>query len=408
MTAPRPVQHTVPFEADDEAFDAPESDVSQAARPDSQYPPVSSRAQMAQVLEGLQKQLAAPRTPLLPSMDLYQSVSPPQQKSIVDTLPPMESVPPPAPFPSEAPPPRPSVVPPVRQPRVNPPPGAYSAPVRQSNPPPSIDSERERLSSAPPPRESVPPHERFTSNPPRERFSSAPPPNSSNRVVQRNSYNPPSPYAATAPQPISEDALRRQAPTIPADSRGPSYSQSPEFDPNQPLPSLRVPSFAPEAYGTNPIRNHENRRLGSVAFALLVGLLILTGAIMGVNYAAKGSQKDVVASQTVDANLDAPKVKLERLAPNAVVAPPLASQKAGSSQEVSNAPAKAGDFPSPQAKESASNRVEPTSIGSPFNNGVKLTPKSRTVSPKNKTATVGGRKRIDPKSVDTETPLIMD
>jgi hypothetical protein len=314
------------------------------------------------VLEGLQRQLAAPRTPLLPSMDLFYSANATQQpKSFVDTLPPMDSVPPPAPFPAEAPPARPSVVPPVRlRPSSVPPPALYAVPARQSSVPPPVSS-------------SEPPVQRLSSAPQPVRLSSAPPP--------------------------SAEALRREAATIPADSRN-VLQPPPPYDPSRPIPSLRVPTFPPQAVAPSSARKQENGRIGNIIFVLLMSLPIVTGAIMGINYSVGEKRGSAAPSQTVPAEpISTTKVRFERLTPNVIVAPSepqrstktlydvdtnLASPTEGTPREASDAASTSSKSVSPAAKSTKPN------------------------SSKNVEVTTSKRKRLDPKSVDTETPLIMD
>lgn len=393
MTPPRPVQKTVPYEEDEEAIrELLESGPAlTGADPSGEpIPPQSKRFETSRDLLELRKQFAAPRTPLLPSMDLYhrengdkgQSGAPSStgaQKSIVDTLPPLESVPPPAPFPAEAPPARPSVVPPVRQPRSDAPPPLYASPLRQSNPPPAHSS------------------------------SAPPPPVSSGRGRQVSSEQLARSLALTEPHPhtprnLSPEARRREAETIPANAGSPSY------DGMQPIPSLRIPTFSPKEFGIPAtgepaIRTLENWRIGSVAFVLLVSLLVVAGAITGINYAARGRGETASVQPKAVLKSPQPQVRLERLTPNAVIAagaatfpiqsgepPETADSKLEATTAHSVARASKGSG-SPSAKASA-----PADVGAKDSQTSARSP-STAKRP-------AARRSKDPNLVDTETPLI--
>ncbi|MGC4065774.1 MAG: hypothetical protein QM784_14210 [Polyangiaceae bacterium] len=407
MTPPRPEQPIDSFLEEAIASESAESeDESHVAAPELDgEQPRSQRFRSPRDLDDLRRQLTAPRTPLLPSMDMFQPQTSSQQKSNVDTLPPMESVPPPAPFPAEPPPPRPSVVPPVRQPRSDAPPAHYVAPQRQSHapPPPSnTDGAHRGTDSGPPPaRNSGLPPARSGSDFPRARMSSAPPPNSNARG--RGSSFPPALSAA-------DEARRREAETIPADARSPSHL--PPFDPTRPIPSLRVPTFAPQGVLGQVVREHENRRIGGVAFVLMVGLLVVAGAIMGISYAAKGRGNEATASLPTPVTTPLPKVKLERLKPNAYVAPSGAApaptdvdatRPVSSSSPISDAKTTAQDDPPRDA--TADNG---SNLGSPWNAKPKDAANTKNAAPKTGGAGAKARKPSTAKTIDTETPLIMD
>jgi hypothetical protein len=141
---------------------------------------------------------------------------------------------------------------------------------------------------------------------------------------------------------------------------------------------------------------------------LLVGLLIVTGAIMGVNYAAKGNREEATTATLSPTETTAPKVKLERLSPNAVVAPPALSQTLESTQRADENTTSVGIARTPQTNGSTVRSNDPSNLASPWSRTAKTTSKSRANQPKSATSTQGARKRLDPKSIDTETPLIMD
>jgi len=392
-------------------------------------PPSSKRFETSRDLQELRRQFTAPRTPLLPSMDLFQKSTTVPEKSIVDTLPPIESMPPPASYPAEPPPARPSVVPPVRQPPSELASRNYSAPLRQSNPPPPNSG---RPSSAPPPS--------FASEPPAARYSSNPPPPQS---FSRNRVSYPvapinlggasaAPYAVTEPRGLSPEALRREAITIPADAHSPS--QPPAFDPTKPIPSLRLPSFAPGTgpFGEPGIRAIENRRIGSVAFVLLVGLLVVAGAITGISYAARGRNEIAKPSPQNAAAKEPTKLNFERLAPNAVIAPGAATfaiqtndtppAEAGvpaattarngraSSENTTGNGAISAARNSESVRASSPPTADPMMAESPWNNGAKPPSKSGSGLTKSKLRRTGkpAGKSKNPNLVDTETPIIPD
>jgi hypothetical protein len=123
----------------------------------------------------------------------------------------------------------------------------------------------------------------------------------------------------------------------------------------------------------------------------MVGLLVVAGAIMGINYAAKGRGDVEEASLPAPATTPPPKVKLQRLTPNAYVAPSGALPPTASLDA-----AQASSAPEPS-------KVKPRDATNAAN------------APNAKSApqTPGGigaktRKPSAAKTIDTETPLIMD
>jgi hypothetical protein len=172
-----------------------------------------------------------------------------------------------------------------------------------------------------------------------------------------------------------------------------------------------VPTFAPPSTLGQVVREHENRRIGGVAFVLLVGLLVVAGAIMGINYAAKGRSDGAAASLPAHVTTPAPKVKLERLKPNASVAPSGAVPSlagADAPPTDSNTPTSETQPTSPKdalrdpAAESA------THLGSPWNNKPRDAENTKNAAPKPGSTGAKARKPSTTKTIDTETPLIMD
>lgn len=382
MTQPRPSQQTVPFDAEEANVnnerDALRSHIDSTVR-ESALP----SAAVADLL-ALHRQLAAPRTPLLPSMDLYHKDTLPQQRSIIDTLSPSESVPPPAPYPSEPPPPCPSVVPPVRLPRSEPPAGPY----------------RSRTSSAPPPPSSVPPPDPSSSCELR-RFSSAPP-----QSLGPTARAIATPFAATQPQPLSPDAQRRQAPTIPADAQSPSSLST--YDPTHPIPSLRLPTFGTETFGTQTARQQENRRIGGVAFVLLVSLLVVAGAVTGINYAATNRDNSPTDVKAAAPDVKGPRVVLGRLPADALVAPAASVAQVAQAVNQATAPKRTTAAPvkfAPKA-EALPNKARADSmvLESPWQKGRSV----GTTGVRTQKAKANANSRVNTKTLDTETPLIPD
>ncbi len=387
----------------------------------------------------LEHALRAARTPLIAGVDFEAAASSHRnallpgaerpeasEKSRVDTLSPIESVPPPAPYPSEPPPPRPSVVPPVRRP--------YND---QQSPRARVETNSTGLRSDPPPRIPIsdrPSRPVYRSDPPPHHSRSDPPPQSSRRgsPSHRRSWGDAdySPIDAMADSP---DARRREAATIPADA----YSPSPAaYDPSMPLPALRAPSF-PVGHLPFSARQHENSRLRFVAMTMMFVIFIVTGAIAGMRwYVARGEESPVTHTVADSTGPRTPKLKLDRLEPNALVAPRHSATDTGKLEV--EAPPK--NTPSTRATSKTTVTADgtepeparaPNSVASPWSvsastdtptDAVLLEPPAarkttRTngenkPSTKNKASSRGSRLRnagaLDPRKVDTKTPLIMD
>jgi hypothetical protein len=348
--------------------------------------------------------LRAARTPLIPGVD-YRTRDPDgdarnamqrafdrsnNERPRVDTLSPLDSVPPPAPYPLEPPPPRPSIVPPVRLSYQDPPSGradeyAPAAAIR-SEPPPRI------------PISDRPSRPAYSSDPPPRCSHSEPPPPSSGRSSQdfRGLGS-----GDTAGQGVvssrSRAALLREAVTIPADAHSPSHAQ---IDASKPLPPLRVPNLS-------GIRQHENSRLRNVAMAMMFVIFIVTGAIAGMRwYVSHDETATLPPAPTVPPREPAnPRLKLGRLEANAVVAPRPAAPSDLASPEPETATASGTKTAKPNRQpvdERNVNRVDPTRVDparvdSPWPGDVKA---ARPTTPAKKPRTAAER---HPKSASKGT-----
>lgn len=412
MTATTPGTRTQSF---DEAQDEPASSNLVSTRSASRE--VSSElgqvvaTELSEIGLGLEQALRAARTPLIAGVDYHTPEAPPDgaladgaqaeagslEKSRVDTLSPLESVPPPAPFPAEPPPARPSVVPPVRLPHSDqqPPrarPEPYGSGIR-SDPPPRIPisdrPSRRAYSSAPPPRLS-------RSDPPQ--------PQSSRRGTdsQRRSWDaaecvPPEGFVD------SFDARRREAATVPADAHSPVNALA--YDPSMPLPALRAPSFSAN-HLPHSVRQHENSRLRHVAMAMMFVIFIVTGAIAGMRWYVTRTDEDR-STDTVAESPEprAPRVKLDRLEPNATVAPRRPAATADPRGSQTQPPKNDVDGATADTSKTLAASAGPPDKTAPSDTTSKP-PTAQSASPRS------GRKAkrgvSDPNKIDTKTPLIMD
>jgi hypothetical protein len=232
----------------------------------------------------------------------------------------------------------------------------------------------------------------------------------------------------------SPDARRRDAETIPADAHSPSQSA---FDPSMPLPALRAPSF-PIGHLPLSVRQHENSHLRFVAMTLMFVICIVTGAITGMRwYVARGEESPATHSIADSTGPRTPKLKLDRLEPNALVAPrhPAAAAD-GRELQAETLPKNTLSNRATSRTTIAADSVEsepakaPTSVASPWTLAAPLDAPPDTVSSvpaarkttrtaasdkpstKNTASSRNSRSRsagtLDPRKVDTKTPLIMD
>lgn len=439
MTASNRDQRSQSF---DDAHEGPASSDFVASRTeslDSAIGPLEKHPiDLANMRLELENALRATRTPLIAGVDFEASASHrnallpgaerPEafEKSRVDTLSPIESVPPPAPYPSEPPPPRPSVVPPVRRP--------YSD---QQSPRARVEPTSTGLRSDPPPRIAIsdrPSRPVYRSDPPPRHSRSDPPPQSSRRGSpnHRRSWGD-ADYGPSDAMADSPDARRREAATIPADAYSPSQAA---YDPSMPLPALRAPSFS---VGHLPLsaRQHENSRLRFVAMTMMFVIFIVTGAIAGMRwYVARGEESPVAHAVADSTGPRAPKLKLDRLEPNALIAP-RHSATDPSKPEVETPPKSTLSNRATSKPTVTPDRTEPdtakapNSIASPWTVSASADAPADTVLPEppvahKATRTNGGNKPstkkttpsrglrsrnngvLDPRKVDTKTPLIMD
>jgi hypothetical protein len=306
------------------------------------------------------------------------------EKARVDTLSPLESVPPPAAYMAEAPPARPSVVPPVRSPYADPQ-AAYAY----------TDAISPRLRSDPPPRIPLsdrPPRCASHSDPPPRVSRSDPPPRtpgddllpSSSRAYgaqRRPSWN-------GEDNVESLDAQRRMAATVPAEARMPQRAA--EYDPSVPLPPLRTPSF-PADQLTATIRHHENSRLRNVAVTMMFVICIVTGAITGMRwYVERSDETPEAHDESASIAPRIQKVRLDRAQPNAVVSPhpiaptvetvPAEVRAAAPSPAEPEKVAPIAKLPAepekvaPIAKPQVVRQLDPTNVQSPWASNVAINP----------------------------------
>jgi hypothetical protein len=440
MTAPRREQRTASFDA---SQDEPSSSDFVAARAESGGDAIESprgHLESADMPVDLQRALRAARTPLIAGVDFQPAEaecdalstdSQPasyklQEKSRVDTLSPRDSLPPPALYPAE-PPPRPSVVPPVRQPYNDP----QSVRTRSDPPPTGIRSD-------PPPRIPIsdrPSRPAYRSDPPPRVSRSDPPPQSSRRSPTGHRHS--SDDAALAPcdpGAASADARRREAVTVQADLRSPS--QLHEYDPSVPLPPLRSPSF-PIGQLTASMRQHENSRLRNVAMTMMFVLFVVSGAIAGMRwYVTRVEPAPTNYEVPGSDGPRAPRLKLDRLPPNAVVAPhegntvvepkldqtppainhpsvqPAAKNAAIQSASASGKAPEFASIPSPfiADAESANRTSDPQSAqpAGGANRAASGAKRGRSNAAGSKGSRATRSELLDPRKIDTKTPLIMD
>lgn len=443
MTAPTRQQRTQSFDA---AREEPPSTGGASSRAESRNMALEAMRHAAteSVDESLEFERAfrALRTPLIAGVDYRAPESPRQlrprvaladadpmtvERSRIDTLSPSESVPPPAPYPTEPPPARPSVVPPVRQ--------LY---LDQKLARPSGESCGAGIHSEPPPRIPIsdrPLRSTYSSDPPPRVSRSDPPPQSSHRGRhgQRRSSSD-AEYSPAGELADSQDARRREAETLPADARSPSLARA--YDPSMRLPALRAPSF-PGHPSDFSVRQHENSRLRHVAMAMMFVIFIVTGAIAGMRwYVARDDEErsSDTRADTIEPRIQ--KVRLDRLEPNALVGPrrasaPTAPQTATVQSVTKSTPARHTDVeasadvddPLPEQNGATStvaspwdNRpeaVESASSGdsSTLRKSIRPGTATKPMASKSSASASAARarsKRLDPSKIDTKTPLIMD
>jgi hypothetical protein len=452
MTAPRREKRTQSFEGSEAEVGASKF-VASSAEPHEQAvdTPQSRPFDSTGMPLDLHRSLRTARTPLIAGIDFKPADSERDaplahsagtesstfEKSRIDTLSPLDSVPPPAPYPAEAPKARPSVVPPVRLPAQSP---------RTRSDPPATG-----LRSDPPPRIPIsdrPSRPVYRSDAPARASYSYPPPHSSGRGGHYRSSDEAG-YGTDEPAALSADARRRQAVTIPADAL--STAPVSEYDPASPLPALLVPNF-PIGHLPTSIRQHENSRLRNVAMMMMFVIFIVVGAIAGMRwYVAREDEIPPTRNVAGPDGPRAPRMKLDRLEPNAIVAPHAANPTTGidpdtPTQERSPATTNSRllrttsrNVDGPDA--SATNkRRDPTSVASPWGespasgdaadgapsedrpaNTANRTPMStkqagmtkprRANASQPKTTQTQAHRKIDSgvnERVDTKTPLIMD
>lgn len=461
MTAPRLEKRTRSF---DETQNEPPSSDFVAAGADPHPPSQDGEAEPPRSLPidsdampiAMKRALRAARTPLIAGIDFKpataardsdlldsnQSDGVASEKARVDTLSPLDSVPPPAPYPLEPPPARPSVVPPIRLAH-----GDAQVVRARSDPPPP------RLHSEPPPRipisdrpariqrRSDPPPRISRSDPPLRISRSDPPPRSSRRDPpnQRRSWDEGA-LNLVEPVPISDDARRREAETIPADARSPANPSA--YDPSLPIPSLRGPNI-PYAQFPSNARQHENSRLRNVAMTMMFVIFIVAGAIAGMRwYVAREDEHLAPGPSVLPPAPQVARVKLDRLEPNALVAPRRPSTASPDPVDVTNSPTastritgSSAASPAPgSATANAQIESPPTAVESPWkasdrddrhpagvsaepfdmaNRSRAATRNAKTLSPqqpgrKRTTATNPPAGMLDRQQIDTKTPLIQD
>jgi hypothetical protein len=325
MTAPRREQRTASFDVSEGEPSCSDFVAASAEQRADEIEPPRGPLDSANMPVDLQRALRAARTPLLAGVDFQPADAERdalptdsqradrrlQEKSRIDTLSPRDSLPPPAMYPAE-PPPRPSVVPPVRHPYNDPQSGRS-----RSDPPPA------GIRSDPPSRIPIsdrPSRPLYRSDPPPRASRSDPPLQSSRRgpTSHRRSWDDAG-YLSGDPSATSAEARRREAITIQADLRSPS--QVTEFDPSLPPPSLRSPS-SPLGQLTATMRRHENSRLRNVAMTMMFVIFVVSGAIAGMRWYVTREEPVPTSNEVVGSDGPrTPRIKLDRLAPNAVVAP---------------------------------------------------------------------------------------
>ncbi|HEY5962009.1 MAG TPA: hypothetical protein VIV60_35870, partial [Polyangiaceae bacterium] len=208
---------------------------------------------------------------------------------------------------------------------------------------------------------------------------------------------------------LSLAAQRREAVTIPADTNSPSLHGN--FDASLPLPALRVPNLS-------GLRQHENSRLRNVAMAMMFVIFIVTGAIAGMRWYVSHDEGRVSAPHAVvPSEQHTPRTRLDRLVPNAVVAPRDSGQgSVDSTARPTNAPA-APTTVRIAASPTKLNRLgadphptvsgDPTQVPSPWS---KHSSESRSATALRKTAAdtrkVGKAKLARPS--DAQIPLVPD
>jgi hypothetical protein len=352
----------------------------------------------------LERSLLAPRTPLIAGVDYAQEDSERRallparpvgeaagERARVDTLSPLDSVPPPAPYMTEAPRVRPAVVPPVRSPYNDP------QPRTRSEPPPRI------LRSDPPPRIPIsdrPPRASYSSNPPpRLSHSERPPPSSGHGASSKRG-------GWGEPMPVSADARRREAVTVPADAHSPS--QMPGYEPSLNLSPPRVPNFG-AAHLPDAIRQHENSRLRHVAMAMMFVIFIVMGAIGGMRWYVARDHEAPTSEPGPVRNPRSPQVRVDRHDAKAVI-----PSRAGSRVATdTTAGSRADKGPTGAPKDGDSPKLGVTAVGTPET--ARTEPES-TSSPSAAQPTPSGvaarakraSKTAGTKPLDTKTPLIND